>query len=196
MCSVSHAAFIVRIARRTRALFITLASALAARSRPSPVRLRASPATPSFWMSQPVSSPGSGADASTARRNSRGALAMRSRTSPSPARHAAYSWATCRVVTRSFPRALTNCSQCGLLARANGTSDFIAACGGTQPLRTASSALSGSADTRAIRRDTQLAVRPSATPIARSVGPWPSNSRTSHPSSTTERRRLVSCRWQ
>jgi len=61
------------------------------------------------------------------------------------------------------PRAATSCSQCGVLARANGTSDFMAPCGGTMPLHTAFWTDSGRARTSDRRRLTQLFERCSRT---------------------------------
>src|SRR5262245_13214543 len=56
-----------------------------------------------------------------------------------------------RSVTRVSPRPATSCSHCRLLARANGTRYFIAACGGIVPARMRACALDVSASISASR---------------------------------------------
>jgi hypothetical protein len=81
------------------------------------------------------------------------------------------------------------------LARAKGINDFIAACAGTWPRRTASWTDSGTTRTRASRRLIQLSERCKDRASSDGCCPCTSiSSRSSHASSSTDLRRLASKR--
>lgn len=87
---------------------------------------------------------------------------IRRRTTGVASRHASYNRPTSRLESVRPAIAVASASQSARVARAMGTRQRIAAYAPIAPRRTCSCTASGSSTTNASRRDTQLALRPSA----------------------------------